>query len=69
MKLFKPSKDRERDLHLERWGLLSPESSALSCSVVTRPWMALCGLVLVFVQYLPVGVIIDFQKASGLYTL
>lgn len=24
--------------------------------------MALCGLVLVFVQYLPVGVIIDFQK-------
>lgn len=24
--------------------------------------MALCGLVLAFVQYLPVGVIIDFQK-------
>lgn len=33
--------------------------------------MALCGLVLVFVQYLPVGVIIDFQKhqADMLYRM
>lgn len=49
-------------IYIRKGGVSSPRSP-LSLLVwwLPRPWMALCGLVL-FVHYLPVGVIIDSKK-------